>query len=404
MSAVLERINAFNKGRLPQMIARKMDAMRSNVFSFYRGTCHLFAEDYASGFKFKDKSLIWTCGDLHFENFGTYKDLERKVYFDINDFDEAALAPLSFDLIRLITSFYVAGSQFKLAEKKISLLAYDLYDSYVKIVQKGKPLNGYRAIRSGMIEQLINSVKIRKEEALLKKYLQTGKTPLLKIVEGHTRAVDKKTVDDLKIRIDKWAKKKQLPYTALDVAFRIAGTGSLGVNHYMVLAQNSAAKKLELLDIKEAMPSSLVPFLSIKQPKAKNEAVRIIQAQKAIQFMPPKILKTMNFSKAWYYVKLLQPFQDKIDITQPLSKLKMLEGAAVDMGEILASGQLRTCGFNGSVSVKKFQQQVLKNEVFKKAVLDYAAEYSKKVSRDYSAFCSALKKQSPLPTGKKKAK
>ena len=400
MSTVLKRIVAFNKDRVPEMFARKMEAMQSNVFSFFRGTCHLFAEDYRSGFTYKDNSHLWLCGDLHFENFGTYKDLERKVYFDINDFDEAALGPVSFDLIRLITSFYVAASQFKLAEKKVSLLAGELYGSYIKILQKGKPLNGYKAIRSGMITQLINRVKKRKQEEILNKYVQPGKNPLLKSVAGHTMPVEKKINDGLKKRVNKWAKKKQLSYIVLDVAFRIAGTGSLGVRHYIALLQNPVSKKLALLDIKEVEPSCLIPFLTGKQPKWKNQALRVIKAQKNIQFMPPKLLKAMSFEKTWYYLKFLQPVQDKIDISQPGNKLKMLEDAAVDLGEIVASGQLRCCGFNGADSINQLKQHILKNEEFKTAVLKYALNYSKQVDKDYAEFCKAMKKHSPLTNNK----
>ena len=186
MSTVWKKIVAYNKDRLPEMVLRKFQAMRANVFGFYRGTCHLYAEDYKARFKYKDRTRIWICGDLHFENFGTYRDMKGKVYFDMNDFDEAALGPVSFEVTRLITSFYVAASQFKIPEKNVAVLANDIFDSYMAILQKSKPLNGYKAIRSPMIKQMIRTVKKRKELELLNSGVKFGMVPTLRIIKGHT--------------------------------------------------------------------------------------------------------------------------------------------------------------------------------------------------------------------------
>ena len=404
MSTIAERINSFNKDRLPEMLPRKMDAMQVSVFGFFRGTCHLFAEDYSSGFSFEDNSRIWICGDLHFENFGTYKDLERKVYFDINDFDEAVLAPVSLELTRLITSFYVAAGQFNLPVSKLSAFTNEFFQSYYRVIKKGKPLNGYKAIRSDMINQLINTVMKRKEQDLLNKYVKPGKNPVFKIIDGHTFPVQPKIIEELKKKVNKWAVKKGLPYNALDITFRIAGTGSLGIRHYVALLQHKGEKKYALLDIKEAIPSCNVPWLTFKQPKWKNQAFRVIQLQKKIQFMPPGLLKTLHFNDTWFYTKFLQPTQDKIDINKPPNKLKMLTDAAADLGEIVASAQLRTCGFKGAGTVQKLQKQVINNKAFKNAIVKYAAAYSKQVSKDYAGFCASMKKQTPLPANKKKKK
>ena len=78
--------------------------MRASAFAFMRGTCHLFYDQLPRSGVFKSAPPVWVCGDLHLENFGSYKGDNRLVYFDINDFDEAALAPVSWDLVRLLTS------------------------------------------------------------------------------------------------------------------------------------------------------------------------------------------------------------------------------------------------------------------------------------------------------------
>ncbi|HEX3933041.1 MAG TPA: DUF2252 family protein, partial [Puia sp.] len=92
MNRLFDRLHAFNQGLLPEMVQLKYEAMAENAFRFFRGTCHLFYEDLAAAEPLSLSPLAWICGDLHIENFGSYKGDNKLVYFDLNDFDEALLA------------------------------------------------------------------------------------------------------------------------------------------------------------------------------------------------------------------------------------------------------------------------------------------------------------------------
>jgi uncharacterized protein (DUF2252 family) len=92
---VVNRILKANQGRDPERLALKYSAMRTDSFIFLRGTCHLFYDRLPKTGICNSAPLTWCCGDLHIENFGSYKGDNRLVYFDLNDFDEAALAPAS---------------------------------------------------------------------------------------------------------------------------------------------------------------------------------------------------------------------------------------------------------------------------------------------------------------------
>src|ERR1700755_941022 len=109
MHNITKRINEFEAGRLPDMLALKHKFMAQNIFRFYRGTCHLFYEDISKEKALAKSPLAWICGDLHLENFGSYKGDNRLVYFDLNDFDEAALAPCTWEPARLLVSLHVAA-------------------------------------------------------------------------------------------------------------------------------------------------------------------------------------------------------------------------------------------------------------------------------------------------------
>src|SRR5471030_1795892 len=101
MLTIYERIQKFNAPLLPNVVKLKYEAMAENVFRFYRGTCHLFYEDLSQMNQLPPSHLTWLCGDLHLENFGSYKADNKLVYFDLNDFDESILAPANWELARM---------------------------------------------------------------------------------------------------------------------------------------------------------------------------------------------------------------------------------------------------------------------------------------------------------------
>ena len=96
-SSLQQILDLQNLGRDPQLVNAKYKAMRQNAFVFLRGACLLFCESLPDSPVLTQAPRAWSCGDLHFENFGSYKADNRQVYFDINDYDEAALAPCTWD-------------------------------------------------------------------------------------------------------------------------------------------------------------------------------------------------------------------------------------------------------------------------------------------------------------------
>src|ERR1700744_3818169 len=107
MNKLYDRLTAFNEGLLPDKVQMKYEAMAENAFRFFRGTCHLFYEDLAAATDLPSGPRGWVCGDLHLENFGSYRSDNDQVYFDLNDFDEAILAPVTWEVVRLVTSIFV---------------------------------------------------------------------------------------------------------------------------------------------------------------------------------------------------------------------------------------------------------------------------------------------------------
>jgi uncharacterized protein (DUF2252 family) len=109
MLDIAAEIAKFNSGGDAERLNMKYQRMRASPFSFLRGTCHLFHKRLPPGGVLEASPPTWVCGDMHLENFGSYKGGNRLVYFDVNDFDEACLAPSLYEIVRLLTSVLVAA-------------------------------------------------------------------------------------------------------------------------------------------------------------------------------------------------------------------------------------------------------------------------------------------------------
>src|SRR6478752_781594 len=131
-------IVAFNAGRDPERLQMKYDAMRTDAFAFLRGTAHLFYAALPHARPLEKAPPAWVCGDLHLQNFGSYKGDNRLVYFDINDFDEALLAPCTLDLVRFMVSVLVAAGTLRLTEAQARTLAKRFLEAYVAAIELGK--------------------------------------------------------------------------------------------------------------------------------------------------------------------------------------------------------------------------------------------------------------------------
>ena len=135
MENVSKKIIAYNSGRLPDMLQLKYKAMTENLFRFYRGTNHLFCESIKT-FPLPTSPVAWLSGDLHLENFGSFKSDNRLVYFDLNDFDEAVLGPVSYELLRMTTSIFIAFEVLQIEQKRALNMAQLFLKNYSKVLEK----------------------------------------------------------------------------------------------------------------------------------------------------------------------------------------------------------------------------------------------------------------------------
>ena len=123
---------------------------------------------------------VWLNGDLHIENFGTYRGDNRLVYFDVGDFDDGGLGPLGRDLIRFLVGVHMAGHEmgFGVAPRERAGLALFLA-AYRAALIDGKARWIERRTATGVIGELLVKLERRTQADLLAKrtVLQEGKPP-----------------------------------------------------------------------------------------------------------------------------------------------------------------------------------------------------------------------------------
>src|ERR1700722_3246630 len=297
MPSIYKRITEFNKGRLPDMLQLKYKAMALNVFGFYRGTCHLFYEDMSKAAPLPASPSVWICGDLHLENFGSFKGDDQQEYFDLNDFDEGVLGPALWDIARMVTSIFVAFDSLGLKKTAAVKTAQAFIDTYSGVLTKGKELIIDPRTASGVVYQFLNNVKKRKQKELLKRMAVAKKGKFVKLVinERHFQ-LDNDLMEALVGYIGRLVSEGGLhhDYKVLDVVFRLAGTGSVGVKRYLFLLKRTDVKdKYLFIDMKQALPSSVKPYVANRQPAFPSEAARVIAIQQRMQNVAPALLTSV---------------------------------------------------------------------------------------------------------------
>jgi uncharacterized protein (DUF2252 family) len=397
MNDVTKRIVAFNESRIPAMRPLKYRLMQENAFRFFRGTCHLFYEDLTAADGFPQGPLGWICGDLHLENFGSYRSDNNQVYFDLNDFDEAILAPVTWEAVRLVTSIFVGFESLGIEARRAEKMARLFLKSYGATLATGKPDYVEAAIARGIICDFLTGVAKRKQRMILQKKatLRKKRVQILTDTPKHF-VLPPSTLQELMAHVTAWLKVDEhspYNYKVVDGVFRLAGTGSIGVERYAFLLKslNETGYKYILLDMKEAVSSSVAPYQFAPQPGWESEADRVISVQRKMQNRVPALLSTSVFRGKSFIMQEMQPAKDSIDFRLLRDRYRDMYSVIDSMAMLTASAQLRSSGQNGSATTDELKAFGLE-EGWQGAILSYASRYALRVKAHYDAFVDDAKR------------
>lgn len=391
---IAARIARFNVGRDRELLAVKYKKMRKSPFSFFRGSAHLFWEDLAAGkIRLPDSPAVWACGDLHLENFGAFLGDDGVACFDLNDFDEGALAPATWEVARFVTGVYVAGASLELKPAKATALAERFLDGYQAALRPGKPGRVERANATGIVRKLLHRVGRRKRALLVESRTtrKKGKTQLR--VDGrHTVAVDDRERSVVTRWLTSFAASQADPgfFDVLDVARRIAGLGSLGLERYAVLVRGDGDDANAIIDAKQAPRSSLAQFTKQRQPRWSSEPDRIVAIQRRMQSVAPALLAAVKIGGGGYVLRELQPSKDRLSLKEARADPHLLGPTIETMGKLTAWAQLRSSGRQGSARMDDLIAFAATSR-WRRRLVDYCRAYRLTVERDYDEFCSTAR-------------
>ena len=385
-----QRIADYNRGRDPERLAMKLRAIRRDPFLFLRGTCHLFYERLPRDPLLRGAPAAWLCGDLHLQNMGSYKGDNRLVYYDINDFDEAALGPCTWDLVRLLASILVGAKSLNVSRREALELCGACADAYGAALHGGKARWIETETAQGMIRDLLDGLAARTRRRLLdSRTASRGGRRRLRTDSGKALPASEAQRACVAAFMEKFAASQPEPrfFRLLDVARRIAGTGSLGVERYVLLVEGKGSPDRNyLLDLKQAQPSSLVPPLRQRQPRWANEAERVTQVQRRMQAVSQAFLRAVVLEGKPCVLRGLQPSEDRVDLGRWHGKFGHLRHTLGTMGALLAWDQLRATGRQGSAIADALMAFGAKANL-RKGMLELAVQCAARVEADWKDYC-----------------
>lgn len=390
---IIDRLILFNHGREPERLHYKYARMRASIFGFYRGTSHLFYQDWPQGSPLDRAPATWLTGDLHLENFGSYRTDNGQVHFDLGDFDESALGPASWDLARFATSVLVGARSLGIGGRDASSLIQIFTRSYASCLKDGKARWVERQATKGIVRDLMNDLKDRTQRELLDSRTEVnGKARRLFIDRKYTLPVPEVVRGRISAFMKRWAARQPDPkfYRLLDVARRVSGISHLGLPRYVLLVEGEGSPHGNcLLDLKLAQQSVLAPYLRLPQPEWKNQAERVVAIQGRMQAVTPALLQPVLLNRQPYVLRELQPAGDRLGLDLWNGKARRLEKAIGTAGQLLAWAQLRSGGRQGSAiadELIEFGQA----DWWHQELTAYCRFYATQVESDYGEYCKAF--------------
>lgn len=297
--------------------------MAESPFAFYQGSALLMANDLAgtpnSGIR------VQACGDAHVSNFGLFQSPERRLVFDINDFDETARGPWEWDVKRLVTSVEICGRQQGLTKEQRSAAStataaayHNAMNSFAemgtldvwyahadidslsnkindqesknyrkavdKVVDKARKKNSARAV-SKFTEIEEGKLRIVSQPPLIvpmRELLKNSTDPLI-IKHGESKYEEFIALVLAEYRKSLPRDKQHLvkQYRAIDIARKVVGVGSVGTRAWIVVLEGSGPDDMLVLQIKEAQRSVLERYVG-KSPFLQH-GQRVVEGQRAMQ-------------------------------------------------------------------------------------------------------------------------
>jgi uncharacterized protein (DUF2252 family) len=397
--------------RNAELLKYKIARMADGPFAFFRGTFHLFARDVL------DKALIPLplltgegleldlVGDIHGENFGTYKAADGVVHYDINDFDETTRGRFDFDVCRFAVATFLAArerSDSLPQAVQTTLAGLETYAEAVRsCIKKGKNINldvsETQLCESEAINEQLRTMAAVKRPAFVAKWtqLKDGRRQLLRSVHyfnipDDEKAQAKRLLADYLTHRDKGTMEHKDYYHVEDICGRVAGIGSMGRLRYVLLLSGKGSDELRnvLLEFKESRPSAYDTYRNRETGAAAltGRAERVAAIQRESQVACNAHLGYAIDGGMSFQAREIGPHDSRVDLKN-LKTPALFESVVRVQAAILARTHGRAAG--RALGPTNPLAELADPDTFCQRVLSFALGYADVVRRDWTRFVGA---------------
>ncbi|MDE8348024.1 MAG: DUF2252 domain-containing protein [Acidocella sp.] len=404
-------IKASNKGRVPELVKIRMERMAASPFAFLRGAAVVMAWDLAQT---KTMGLdVVIDGDCHVDNFGLFGTAQDELVLDLNDFDETTIGPWEYDLKRLTASINLSGRENGLSSKERKKAVMAAVNGYRFSLNRLQSLPVLELWNRHTIPERMDQRQMKldkKSAAIIRKsaakaratnnttFLETaaergsnGKWHL-KLDAPITTSVDPalkaKIITALHDYIETLAPERQYMirrYHVVDIVRRVVGVGSVGLRAYLIMLIGNGDDDGLFLQLKEAAPAALAPYLPVLPKAYKHQGQRVIYGQRLLQAAGDPLLGWTTMDERPYYVRQMRNFKGAIPTEflygQPFNFFAFGYGALLARAHARVGDAAVISGYCGA------------SDTLDLAMAKWAEAYGDQTVADHARFKALIKKQ-----------
>jgi uncharacterized protein (DUF2252 family) len=409
--------------RVPELVPIRYGRMLVSPFTFYRGAALIMAADLASTPTSGLHAQV--CGDAHLSNFGVFGSPERRLMFDVNDFDETLPGPWEWDVKRLSASLEIAGRNngFTDAERRTVVLAgarqyrtsmvefaampnlqvwylhLDIEAEFQKVQSQIKRKRG-KAVEKDLAKARARDnvqafAKLTDEEKGEPRIVSNP--PLIVPIEelipkGTSREEIRKELTQLirKYRGTLETDRRYLveQFRFVDLARKVVGVGSVGTRAWIGLFLGRDNQDPLFLQMKEAQESVLERFVG--KSAYSNHGQRVVAGQRLMQATSDiflgwdRVTSGLDGRPRDFYVRQLRDMKGSAEVES------MIPAGMAAYARLCAATLARAHARSGDrIAIASY---IGKGDVFDLAIADFSAVYADQNERDYQRLQAAVKK------------
>ncbi len=391
---VIGILHEFEKHRVPELLPVKYKRMSASPFAFFRGSVGLMVADLArlphTGI------MVQLCGDAHVQNLGSFAGPDGRLLFDVNDFDETIAGPWEWDAKRMAASIVLAGrdSGHRKAGCAEAVAAFGVaYQGAITELagmpllaaarhhtnrDKSKPVSGAiaqsrRALPFDLLQKYTTtdaagSVVFHDTRPDLRRATPKEKAAVLAALPAYRQSLapERSHIFDF--------------FQPVDVAFKIVGTGSVGLRDWVVLMFGNGPSDALFLQIKQEVESAYTRALG--RTRHDHQGHRVVDGQRRIQPLADLLLGWTNIGKYQYLVRQLNDRKGSIDIRKlkgdGLTELATVAGELIAHGHARSGDAIEILGYIGN------------GERVIQSLVEFALGYADLVEKDFEVFQRAI--------------